>query len=197
MEHADACLGAITHYARAELVTVGIRKQHPVLLDRRSVSLIDEGLPSAPYHHEALEMPRAAAAELIRTVRAAVARRAHAVIGSMQAEFGVCAVAVPASPHDVLPEDLDEVLASHKLTMAADGMLYREFLAEAAAAAGLDVTRIPRHADLRASAAAAQGTTVAEVDSLVAAFGREAGAPWRKDHKQAAAAALSLLGPGA
>ncbi len=30
--------------------------------------------------------------------------------------------------------------------------------------------------------------------SLVAGFGREAGTPWRKDHKRAAGAALSVLG---
>ena len=44
-------------------------------------------------------------------------------------------------------------------------------------------------------AADAPGVDVAEVASVVARFGREAGPPWRKDHKQAAAAALGVLGP--
>jgi len=32
-------------------------------------------------------------------------------------------------------------------------------------------------------------------NALVAGFGREAGAPWRKDHKLAAAAALGVFRP--
>ena len=40
------------------------------------------------------------------------------------------------------------------------------------------------------------GLDIAAVNALIARFGREAGPPWRKDHKLAAAAALSMLGRG-
>ena len=56
MSVANAVIGAAVHYARAELVTLAMREGAPVFLDRRRVVLIDEGLPGAPYHHEALEL---------------------------------------------------------------------------------------------------------------------------------------------
>ncbi|MYD88421.1 MAG: hypothetical protein F4Y14_21030 [Acidobacteria bacterium] len=102
---------------------------------------------------------------------------------------------LPASPYDRLPDSLEEVLRSRPLTYAADGMLYRESLAEAAAGIGMEVRRYPRRTDPTVLAAEAMGVGVAEVASIIARFGREAGTPWRKDHKVAAAAALSVLGP--
>ncbi len=86
-------------------------------------------------------------------------------------------------------------------------MLYRESLARAAAERGIrtrhanaacergiEVRRYPRRTDPAVLAAEAMGVDVSEVTSLIARFGREAGTPWRKDHKTAAAAALSVLG---
>ena len=73
-------------------------------------------------------------------------------------------------------------------------MLYRESVAEAVAEVGLEVGRYPRKADPTILAAEAMGVGVAEVTALIGKFGREAGAAWRKDHKLAVAAALSVLG---
>ena len=186
-------LGATDHYGRAELVTVGRRDGEPALLDRRRVELIDPDLPVAPYHHEALELELAVATELVERVRASVARCALAALLEVKDAFGPRALVLPASPHERLPDSLAEILASRPLTNAADGMMYREALATAAAELGLEVVRTPRKADPREAAAAALGLDLAAVDALVAGFGREAGAPWRKDHKLAAAAALSVL----
>ena len=194
MSAVEAVIGATDHYARAELVTLGLRNGAPVFLDRRRVVLIDEGLPSAPYHHEALELDIGAATDLVNRVRRSVTRRAGAAVSAMRAAWGAEALILPASPYDSLPDSLEEVLASRALTMAADGMLYRELLAEAAATLGMEVRRYPRKADPTVLAAEALGVGVAEVAALVARFGREAGAPWRRDHKLAAAAALSVLG---
>ena len=102
---------------------------------------------------------------------------------------------LPASPYDSLPDSLEEVLRSRPLTLAADGMLYRESLAEAAAELGMEVRRYPRKVDPTVLAAEAMGVDVAEVAAVIARFGREAGPPWRQDHKRAAAAALCVLGP--
>ena len=191
---ADAVIGAVDHYARAELVTLALRDAAPVLLDRRRVVLIDEGLPSAPYHHEALELDLGAAADLVDRVRRSVARCARAALSTMLATCDARVLILPASPYDGLPDALEEVLRSRSLTVAADGMLYRESLAAAAAELGMDVRRYPRRTDPTLLAAAALGVGVAEVTALIARFGREAGTPWRKDHKLAAAAALSVLG---
>ena len=194
MSVAKVVIGAADHYARAELVTLASRDAAPVFLDRRRVVLIDKGLPSAPYHHEALELDLRAAIDLVNRVRQSVAQRASAAISTMLATYGARVLILPASPYDGLSDSLEEVLSSRSLTLAADGMLYRESLAEAAAELSMEVRRYPRKADPMVLAAEAMGVGVADVTSLIAQFGREAGTPWRKDHKLAAAAALSVLG---
>ena len=190
-----AVIGASDHYARAELVTLAVRDAAPVFLDRRRVALIDEDLPSAPYHHEALELDIGAAIELVNRVRRSVAEHASAAISTLLATHRARVMILPASPYTRLPDSLEEILSSRPLTHAADGMLYRETLAEAAAELGLEVRRYPRKTDPTVLAAEAMGVDAAEVTSLIARFGREAGAPWRKDHKMAAAAGLCVLGP--
>lgn len=195
MSVAEAVVGASDHYARAELVTLGVEDAAPVLLDRRRVDLIDPDLPSAPYHHEATELDLAAAIDLVRRVRRSVAEHASAALSRLLAAHRPQVLILPASPYATLPDSLEEVLSSRRLTHAADGMLYREALAGAAAELGMEVQRYPRKADPTALAAGAMGVGVAEVTSLLARFGREAGTPWRKDHKLAAAAALLVLGP--
>ena len=193
MSVAEAVMGASDHYARAELVTLALRDATPVFLDRRRVELIDKDLPSAPYHHEALELDIGAAIDLVNRVRRSVAEHASAAISTMLATYRAQVLILPTSPYDGLPDSLEEVLRSRPLTYAADGMLYRESLAEAAAELGMEVRRYPRKTDPTVLAAEAMGVDVAEVTSLIAQFGREAGTPWRKDHKLAAAAALSVL----
>ena len=194
MSVAEAVIAASDHYARAELVTLAVEDAAPVFLDRRRVELIDKDLPGAPYHHEALELEIGAAIDLVNRVRRSVAEHACAAISTMLATYPAQVLILPASPYHSLPESLEEVLSSRPLTYAADGMLYRESLSEAAAELGMEVRRYPRKTDPTVLAAEAMGVDVAEVTSLIAQFGREAGTPWRKDHKMAAAAALSVLG---
>ena len=55
--------------------------------------------------------------------------------------------------------------------------------------------RYPRKVDPTVLAAEAMGVDLAEVTALIARLGREAGPPWRKDHRMAAAAGLHVLGP--
>ncbi|MDE0105700.1 MAG: hypothetical protein OXN89_25255 [Bryobacterales bacterium] len=194
MRVSDAVVGAAVHYARAEFVIVGMDGITPVFVDRRRVGLIDECLPIAPYHHEALKLGIRAASELVSLVKRSVARHAAEALSTLCASYPVSVLILAASPHDSLPESLEEILKSRPLTFAADGMLYRESLAKAAADLGLDVRRFPRRADLPVLAAESLGMDVSAVNALIARFGREAGPPWRKDHKLAAAAALSVVG---
>lgn len=188
-------VGASDHYGWAELITLAERDAAPVLLDRRRVELIDARLPSAPYHHEALELPLEAAIELVDRVRRSVAERASTALSSLLESHRVGALILPASPFERLPDSLAEVLGSRRMTVAADGMLYREALADAATRSGLKVSRYSRKSDPTALAADALGIDGSEISALVAELGRRAGPPWRKDHKLAAAAALILLGP--
>jgi len=88
-----------------------------------------------------------------------------------------------------LPASLDKILASHAQLHAAEGDLYREALAEAAAACKLPVAGFPPK-QLYADAAAALGTTEAKLRDLLTRTGKELGSPWRVDHKDATLAAL-------
>ena len=99
-------VGATDHYGRAELVTLGVRAGGAVLLDRRRVRLIGEGLPGAPHHHEALELELEAATKLVERVRRSVAEHARAAMSTMQASSGARALVLPASPYDALPASL-------------------------------------------------------------------------------------------
>lgn len=190
----EAVIGASTHYARAELVTVAVVDGVPVLLDRRRAELIAEGLPQAPYHHEALELEINDAIALVDRVKHSVTAHSHAALSAVMEAFPVGALVLEASPYDELPDTLQEVLSSRPLTNAADGMLYREALTTAALKLGMEVRRYPRKADPMTIAAEAMGVDATVVAEVIARFGREAGAPWRKDHKLATAAALSVLG---
>ena len=192
---AEAVIGASVHYGRVELVTLSAVDGGARFLDRRRVELIADGLPSAPYHHEALELDIGAATALVDQVRRSVAEHASAAIATMLATWRPRVLILPTTPYDRLPGALEAVLRSRRLTLAADGMLYRESLARAASELGMEVRRYPRETDPTALAAEAMGVDAAGVNALIARFGREAGPPWRKDHKLAAAAALSFLGP--
>ena len=175
MSVANPVIGATDHYGRAELVTLAVRGAAPVFLDRRRVVLSDEGLPGAPYHHEALELDIEAATDLVGRVRQSVAHRARAAVSTMLAAYGARVLILPASPYDVLPDSLEEVLSSRSLTLAADGMLYRESLAAAAAALGMEVQRYSRKTDPPVLAAETMGVGVAEVTALIARFGPRGG----------------------
>ena len=195
MGGAGAVIGVSDHYARAELVTLAIEEGAPVFLDRRRVELIDQCLPTAPYHHDALALDIGPATDLVNRVRRSVAEHASAALSTMRTAYHAQVLILPTSPYESLPSSLDEVLNSRPLTLAADGMLYRESLARAARELGMEVRRYSRKTDQAVLAAEAMGVGLDEVTSLIDRFGRQAGTPWRKDHKMAAAAALSVLGP--
>lgn len=185
--------GISDHYGRAELVTLGVRDGSPVILDRRSARLIEPGVATAPYHHEGLALPLEQAEPIVRKAHASVAARCRRVMDDLTSSLGVDAIVIQESPYPELPGSLSEILASRPMTMAADGMLYREALAAQASAIGLAVHRFPRRSDPIAVACRALGTSGAEVAALLATFGTRVGTPWRKEHQQVAAAALCVL----
>src|SRR5437763_1273560 len=108
-------LGVADHYGSSEFVTIGVADGSFTLLGRASVQLIDPKLPSAPYHHEALQMPLEAAVELIAKVRASVADRSRAALAEQIAKFGIGAVAIQSSPYPSLPDKLVNILASWQI----------------------------------------------------------------------------------
>ena len=128
MSGAGAVIGASDHYGRAELVTLAVEDGAAVFLDRRRVALIDKGLPIAPYHHEAPALDIGPATALVNQVRRSVAQHARSAISTVLDTCAARVLILPSSPYQGLPDSLEEVLNSRPLTLAADGMLYRESL---------------------------------------------------------------------
>lgn len=185
--------GISDHIGWAEVVTLSLRDQAPVILDRRRVELIAPGLPSAPYHHEGLVLPLAEAESVVLKTRESVTERCRSALADLRSSLHVEAVVIQQSPYERLPDSVARVLASWQLTCAADGMMYREELASQAAAIGLVVHRTPRTTKPIAAASQALRLSESEVAALLEGFGKAVGSPWRKEHKLVAAAALCIL----
>ncbi len=190
---APCVLAAASHYGRAEVVVVSVCQTAPVLLERTRILLIEPGLPRAPYHHEALQMAFEQAMALVCEVRQSVLLRAQRAVADLSQRHALRALVIEASPFAELPEALAPILQSRRLTNAADGMLYREAMAVAGGSAGLDVVRTARKSDHFARAAEALAVPRQRIVSLVDELGRPFGPPWRKDHKEATAAAITVL----
>jgi hypothetical protein len=171
-----AVIGAADHSGWAALVTVGAGPAGPAVIDRRRCELLDPDLPRQPYH--AADGLDAATAEALveRVTRAATAGAAAAL----------------RAVRDDVAAGVEEILASHTLMHAAEGVLYRDALVEAAVELDLAVARHLRgEADVEARAALAVDR--AGLDAVLRAWGRDLGPPWRKEHREAAAAALGEL----
>src|SRR6185295_7840030 len=66
-------VGVADHNGWAVLVSAAAENGEPVVVDRRRVTLIDEGTPSQPYHHETLALPDDESERLLRKVRRSIA----------------------------------------------------------------------------------------------------------------------------
>lgn len=86
----------------------------------------------------------------------------------------------------------DEILAVHVRMHKAEGELFRDVLAAGTRTCGLALTTLPDKAAL-AAAAERLGEDPADLAARLATLGKSAGAPWGKDQKEAAAAALVAL----
>jgi hypothetical protein len=192
--------GLKAHSGWAALVVIG-GTDRTEIIDRRRIELVDHNDASwakQPYHaaeHLAAAEARrlvqrgidAAQRHATRAMRDAVARaerEGHSVSG--------CAVLI-GKPMPAWT--VDEILAVHFRMHKAEGVLFRDALAEAAKACKQRVVAIPEH-DFYDHAARALGVTAGALTKQIAALGKSAGPPWGKDHKDAALAAMvALAGP--
>jgi len=197
-------LGLKAHSGWAALVSIG--REHGVLVvsTRRRIELVDEAWAKQPYHAaESLELEparRLVARGIAMTRRLAVAEMQAAVADERhkQNAVSVCAVLVGAP---MPPWTVDEILAVHVRMHKAEGVLFRDVLAYAATECALTLVTIPEK-QLREHAQKALATPAARLSEQIVALGATVGAPWGKDQKDAALAALialegKALGPGA
>jgi hypothetical protein len=193
-------LGLRAHSGWAALVALGALGKELAVIDRRRLELVDAGdaaWAKQPYHAaEGLE-PADARDVVERAIAAArrhAAREIRAAAERARAaghEIAACAVLMG----DRLPAwSVEEILAVHFRMHKAEGVLFREALAEAAERAGLPLAPL-REKDLPALAARALGAPADELARTLAALGRPLGPPWGRDQKDAALAAwLALRG---
>ena len=153
----------------------------PEVLARQRVELLaGTQLPGHAYHAAQQDgLSGADAAALVERVEGNATSVAADAMRSLIRDHRVDAVAVVGKPRR-LPNDIDQILTSHALLHAAEGALFERALVEAAAEIGL-----PAHVSDPSSIVVS-----AQLDGLRATVG----APWQKDHKLAAAAALAALG---
>ena len=189
----DVALGFKPHTGWAVAVTVGGDASHPVVFDRRRVSLCPDDLPRQVYHH-AQGLSPARAVRAVVDVEDAVDITSNHVLAELaeqaSAHGELVAVGIVGEPRDV--PDLKRVLASHALLHLAEGELYRSALDEAAHERGLRVSLMHPKGTLEL-AASALGVTATALGATLTGLRRSLGPPWQADHREAAAAALVAL----
>jgi hypothetical protein len=176
-------VGVSDHGGWAVLVTVA---RDGMLLDRRRVDLVDEGLPKLPHHHEAQGLPLDDAVALVERVRVSAER--HAVLALDAVTIAVpriLGVALRNCPQ--LPAAIAERIKDYRAQNVADWVMYRKALASAAEARGWAVHWYDAK---RVLDAARQALGVEDVDAHFLHVRRAVGPPWNKDHKLAMAAAI-------
>jgi hypothetical protein len=187
-------LGLRAHSGWAALVTLGREEGALAVVDRQRLELIDPAdaaWAKQPYH-AAEGLDAEDARDVVERAVAAAHRHAEralagAVTRMREAGHEVAACAVLTA--DPLPGwSVAEVLAVHFRMHKAEGVLFREALAEAAERVGLRLVAL-REKDLSALAARALGKAPAALAREIAALGRGLGPPWGRDQKDAALAA--------
>jgi hypothetical protein len=186
-------LGLKARTGRAILVAIGASQQMHVL-QRSELKLLSEG-DFAPYH-AAEGLPSAAAQKSVARSVASAHRLAEVGIrNAIEALAGAgheicgCGVLVGGS---MPPWSTDEILAVHVRMHQAEGVLFREVLVAGARACGLIPTTLREKAALE-EAASMLSLSRTDLETRLVAVGKTVGAPWGKDQKEAAAAALVAL----
>ena len=187
--------GLKAHSGWAVLVVVGLRDSEFHVLERRRIELIEEqdaNWAKQPYHAaEGLETG-AASDVVTRGVAGAqcsTLREMRAALHWSQElghEIVACAVLVP----DPMPDwTTNDILAVHFRMHKAEGMLFPDALVQGARVCGLNVIAVP---EKRLSEHAERSLTmpISRLMKVIDTLGKSVGAPWGKDQKSAALAAM-------
>jgi hypothetical protein len=187
--------GLKAHSGWAALIVMGIDGGQQYVIDRRRIELVEEEWQKQPYHAaEELETNEArrvvergikSAFKISRKEIGAALKRAervgHQVVG--------CGVLMGES----MPSwTVEQILAVHFRMHKAEGVLFREALAKGAEENSLKVIRVPEK-ELYEFAAGSLADSVVNLQATVAKLGKAVGAPWGRDQKDSAIAALIAL----
>ena len=190
-------LGLKAHSGWAALIVLGYDGEVYQILDRRRLDLVEPGEEWAkqPYHaaeeldlnegrqivKRGIDMARRLASQETRTVLMRLRNDGHKVAG--------CGLLVGGAMPDW---SVDEILAVHFRMHKAEGCLFRDVLAQAAKKCDLKLVEVPEKL-LAQRAEAALKRPLKDLMAMTVALGKSVGAPWGKDQKDAALAAMIAL----
>jgi hypothetical protein len=191
---AAAAIGFTIKSGWAAVVLLTGTDAAPAIVSNERIELSDPDEPDQrqPYH-AGFGTARAddeTLARLVEGVRTYSRRSVHAALASAR-----------DSGHDIhragivvgSTVDPTTIANDHVRIHALEGKLFREVVADAAAAGGVTCT-IWRERDLYAAAAAALQRSEGDLKAAVTAFKKTTAGPWRGEQKAAATAAWILLG---
>jgi hypothetical protein len=146
-------------------------------------------------YHQAADAGMGEAEALIERVRARVEANARAGISRLvellRTDDFALRLAIAPTGGRKLPS-LAEIRRVHTLQHAAEGEFYRDAVAAACDALGLEVRR-PVERELPALVCDRLGIDRADLDARMKALGAKLGAPWSEDQRLATLAAWSAL----
>lgn len=188
-------LGLKAHSGWAALVVIGRDQGEFVVVDRRRIDLVEEEWAKQPYHAAEDLKPVEARLVVKRGIDAAHRIAVRELRVAMKRERGRgneitgCAVLV-GNPMPVW--STDEILAVHFRMHQAEGVLFRDALAEATRKCRVKLFTIPEK-QLTSRDDKVLGVSVNVLAKKLPSLGKSIGPPWAKDQKDAALAAMIAL----
>jgi len=187
--------GLKAHSGWAALVVVGLRGSEFHVIDRRRIELVedeDAHWAKQPYHAaEGLhgDAARDLVARGVEAARRGAVREMRAAL-SRSRELGHEIVACAVLVADPMPDwSTDEILAVHFRMHKAEGVLFPDAVVRSARACGLNVVDIPEKR-LSEHAERSLARPLSRLMKKIETLGKSVGAPWGKDQKSAALAAM-------
>lgn len=180
-----AVVGVADHAGWAILMTVAADR---TLIDRRRVALVGDGLPWLPHHSQGQRLPLDEAVALVERVRRSAQAHAKDCLEALAATVSTSIAGIAMRTCPQLPETVAERISNYWAQTRADGVMYRDALAEAAAARGWFVHGYDTK---RVFADAASALGLESIDGLLQKTAAAVGRPWRQDHRVAMAAAIA------
>ncbi|PWT93682.1 MAG: hypothetical protein C5B55_04050 [Blastocatellia bacterium] len=196
----QVAFGFKAHSGWAALVVLGKdassnRQPDYVVRARRRVELVEEAWAKQPYHAAEEVEPNEARRVVEDGIQSAqrIATREVREAVNREKKLGNEVVACAVLTGNPMPAwSVAEILAVHFRMHKAEGVLFREALVRAAEKCSLPVSAINEKLLMKEAARALKVSTD-QVTKKLAVLGKVAGAPWGKDQKEAALAAMLAL----
>ena len=191
----EVALGTKAHSGWAALVVIAKRNGEYVVVDRRRIELVEDEWAKQPYHAAENLKPDAARALVEKGLTAAHKIAVQQIKATIDRErerknkVKSCGLLV-GQP---MPEwTTDEILAVHFRMHKAEGVLFRNALAQASKKCRLNLVEIPE-SQLIECAEKSLKISASGLMKTIAALGKSVGPPWGKDQKEATLAAMIAL----